>query len=118
MKLGWSNVTRPQQVGLKRSKRKGNSHLAKEEIVSIKERTLSLGRSRKADPVIRIGCYQLIVAFLILTTTYRWYFLSSVQNSALARDTHSNTRESNQSDIPSGTLEDASTIFLRDDMAN
>ena len=39
-----------------------------------------------------------------------------MQNSASTTETHIKTRESSQSDIPSGTLEDISTMLLREDM--
>ncbi|XLU77777.1 hypothetical protein S245_001198, partial [Arachis hypogaea] len=40
----------------------------------------------------------------------------SVQNSASTTETHNKKRESSQSDIPSGTLEDISTMLFREDM--
>ncbi len=69
MKLGWSYITRPQQVGLKRSKGKGDVQLAEEIVISIKEKALPLDRRRKTNPLIRVRRYQLIVLLLISTTT-------------------------------------------------
>ena len=68
MELGWSYVTRPQQIDLKGSERKSNIQLAEKIVISIKERATINNSSRKADSLVRRGRDKFIVLLITRIT--------------------------------------------------